>query len=239
MAREGLCGLDELGGHGPAKVAIVAAVFDHVTIRVADMTASERFYETTLGAAGIGAPTRGEHGTEWQDFSTARATADHPPTRRLHIGFSVASREHVRAFWDAGIEAGYAGDGEPGLRPEYTADYYGAFLLDPHGNSAEAVHHEGVRRSGNVDHVWMRVADLAASRSFYEAVAPEAGFRVNKEMPGRVAFVSDRPDGGDFSIVEGPPTENAHLAFPADGDRAALRDPDGNEVEAVGPRDVD
>jgi len=50
---------------------------------------------------------------------------------------------------------------------------------------------------------------------------------VNKEMPGRVAFVSDRPDGGDFSLVEGPPTENAHLAFPTDGDRAALRDPDG------------
>jgi len=65
----------------------------------------------------------------------------------------------------------------PGLRPEYTADYYGAFLQDPDGNSAEAVHHEGVRRSGNVDHVWMRVADLAASRSFYEAIAPEARFR--------------------------------------------------------------
>ena len=71
-------------------------MFDHVTIRVADMTASERFYETTLGAAGIDAPTRGEHGTEWQDFSIARANADHPPTRRLHIGFSVEiGRAHV------------------------------------------------------------------------------------------------------------------------------------------------
>ena len=214
-------------------------MFDHVSIRVADMTASERFYETTLGAAGIDAPTRSEHGTEWQGFSIAPASTERPPTRRLHIGFSVASREQVHAFWDAGRQAGYTDDGEPGPRPQYTADYYGAFLLDPDGNSGEAVHHEGVRRSGNVDHVWMRVADLAASRSFYEAVAPEAGFRMNKEMPGRVAFVSDRPDGGDFSIVEGPPTENAHLAFPADGDRAALRDPDGNKVEAVGPRDVD
>ena len=47
-----------------------------------------------------------------------------------------------------------------------------------------------------------------------------------------MAYVSDRPDGGDFSIVEGEPTENAHLAFPAGRD-AALADPDGNTVELV------
>ena len=195
-------------------------MFDHVTIRAADVAAAERFYATTLQAAGIDA---------WPDF---RIEAGSPPTRRLHIGFSVASREAVHAFWDAGVAAGYTDDGEPGPRPQYTDDYYGGFLLDPDGNSAEAVHHRGVRRAGIVDHVWMRVADLAASKDFYESIAPAAGYRLNKELPGRVAFVSDRPDGGDFSIVEGEPTEGVHLAFPA-GHQEAFVDPDGNSVELV------
>ncbi|HEX5909504.1 MAG TPA: VOC family protein [Thermoleophilaceae bacterium] len=195
-------------------------MFDHVTIRAADPAASLRFYEATLGAAGIAA---------WPDF---RIETGPSPTQRLHIGFSVAGRDHVHAFWDAGVAAGYTDDGAPGLRPEYTGDYYGGFLLDPDGNSAEAVHHRGIRRSGIVDHVWMRVADLDASRRFYDSIATDAGYRLNKELPGRVAYVSERPDGGDFSIVEGEPTRNAHLAFPA-GRADALTDPDGNTVELV------
>ena len=196
-------------------------MFDHVTIRAADPAASERFYEITLRAAGI---------ESWPDFSIE---AGHPPTRRLHIGFGVAGREHVRAFWEAGVAAGYADDGEPGPRPQYTDDYYGGFLLDPDGNSAEAVHHRAVRRTGIVDHVWMRVADVAASRAFYMGIASDAGYRLNKEWPHRVAFVSDRPDGGDFSIVQGEPTENVHLAFPADREHGPVSDPDGNTVELV------
>jgi hypothetical protein len=31
--------------------------------------------------------------------------------------------------------------GPPGLRPQYHADYYGAFLRDPDGNRVEAVCH--------------------------------------------------------------------------------------------------
>ncbi len=195
-------------------------MFDHVTIRAADPAASLRFYETTLGAAGIEA---------WPDFALEPGD---PPTRRLHIGFSVPDRDHVHAFWEAGVRAGYRDDGAPGLRPEYTDDYYGGFLLDPDGNSAEAVHHRGVRRAGIVDHVWMRVADLAASKAFYDSIAGAAGYRLNRELPGRVAYVSERPDGGDFSIVAGAPTQGVHLAFPAGRDQA-LVDPDGNTVGLV------
>jgi catechol 2,3-dioxygenase-like lactoylglutathione lyase family enzyme len=39
-------------------------------------------------------------------------------------------------------------DGAPGPRPQYGGDYYGAFLLDPDGNSAEAVHHGSLREHG-------------------------------------------------------------------------------------------
>ncbi len=34
-----------------------------------------------------------------------------------------------------------------GLRPEYSDDYYGAFVLDPDGHNIEAVHHGGIARA--------------------------------------------------------------------------------------------
>ena len=102
-------------------------MFDHVTIRVADRAASERFYRAVLPALGIELTSAGE----WDDFSLAQADDEHPPTRHLHIGFAAPSREHVDAFWRAGVDAGYESDGEPGTRPQYSEDYYGAFLLDP------------------------------------------------------------------------------------------------------------
>jgi hypothetical protein len=47
----------------------------------------------------------------------------------------------VDELWRPGTGAGYRSDGAPGSRPEYGNDYYRGFLLDPDGNSAEAVHH--------------------------------------------------------------------------------------------------
>ena len=32
-------------------------------------------------------------------------------------------------------------NGAPGLRPDYHAHYYGAFVIDPEGNNVEAVCH--------------------------------------------------------------------------------------------------
>ena len=116
-------------------------MFDHVTIRVTDRGASERFYATVLGAVGIVQTHTGDAFPEWDDFSLAAADAEHPPTRRLHLGFAARSRALVDAFWRAGTEAGHRDDGAPGPRPQYRHDYYGGFLLDPDGNNAEVVHH--------------------------------------------------------------------------------------------------
>ena len=98
-----------------------------------------------------------------------------------------------------------------GLRPEYRDDYYGAFLRDPDGNNVEAVHHGDLRPG--VDHLWLRVADLAASKRFYEGVAPYAGFRLKHESPNRAQFVGER---ASFSVVAGDPSEHVHIAFPVD-----------------------
>jgi catechol 2,3-dioxygenase-like lactoylglutathione lyase family enzyme len=195
-------------------------VFDHVTIRSSDRGASEQFYATVLEALGIDETYRTTQFSEWNDFSLTAATAEHPVTRGLHVGFVAPSREQVDEFWRRGTEAGYTSDGEPGLRPQYGTDYYGAFLLDPDGNSAEAVHFHGLRRGGVVDHIWIRVADLPASRRFYEMIAPYAGFRLHRELPERVHFAGRT---GSFSILSGPPTENVHAAFPVSDDALIQR----------------
>jgi catechol 2,3-dioxygenase-like lactoylglutathione lyase family enzyme len=188
-------------------------VFDHVTIRVADPAASQRFYATVLAALGVEQTSGGEHFVEWDDFSFAPAGPAAPVTRGLHIGFAAPSRAAVDAFWRAGTEAGHPDDGEPGPRPQYRDDYYGGFLRDPDGNSAEAVHHGAVRRPGEIDHLWIRVADVAAAKRFYGLVAAHAGFRLRSDIPELAQFAGE---SGSFSLVAGEPvTEHVHLAFPA------------------------
>ena len=208
-------------------------MFDHVTIRASDRAASELFYDIVLRTLGIEQSARGDEYTVWKgEFSLAHADDDRPVTRRLHIGFSAPSREHVHGFWRAGTEAGYRDDGEPGPRTQYGADYYGGFLLDPDGNSAEAVHHDSVRRDGIVDHLWMRVADVAAARDFYLRVAPFGNFVLRRDLPERAQFVGE---SGTFSIVAGTPTEHAHLAFETH-DNATV-DTFHRELTAAGYRD--
>jgi catechol 2,3-dioxygenase-like lactoylglutathione lyase family enzyme len=161
----------------------------------------------------------GDEFDEWRDFGLAEARDDRPPTRKLHVGFVSRSREEVDAFWQSGTDAGYASDGEPGIRPEYHADYYGGFLLDPDGSSVEAVYH-GRTREGDaiVDHLWIRVTDLAEARGFYGTLAPLLGLRIEGTRAERFHVAgADR----SFALVQASsPTENVHLAFPARDDAA-------------------
>ena len=237
-------------------------MFDHVTIRVANRLESERFYKTVLHALDLEQSHSGEYFAEWNDFSLIEADAEHRVTRGLHIGFVAPSRQHVDDFWRIGTESGYRSDGAPGPRPQYRDDYYGGFLLDPDGSSVEAVHHGALRAGGGIDHLWIRVADVAASKRFYETVGTHAGFGLRFDTPERAQFVGET---GSFSVVAGPPAENVHLAFPAatnetvaafhrnatqagyadngaPGERAIYHegyygafvlDPDGNNVELV------
>jgi catechol 2,3-dioxygenase-like lactoylglutathione lyase family enzyme len=193
-------------------------MFDHVTIRVPDRASSERFFETVLAPLGIDTSYRTRAFTEWQDFMLAQATDEQPPTRGLHVGFVAPSRQQVDAFWQAGLDAGYADDGPPGPRPQYRRDYYGGFLRDPSDNSIEAVHYDAPRRRDQIiDHLWIRVADLAAARSFYELIGPAAGYALVDGGPGRATF-APAESGSSFTLVRGSSTENLHIAFSGDDD---------------------
>jgi catechol 2,3-dioxygenase-like lactoylglutathione lyase family enzyme len=192
----------------PARVAS-AEMFDHVGIAVADLAASERFYRTVLSVLGAEPTHADAEMVEWYDWAVDLADRERPVTRGLHVGFRAPSREAVDAFWQAGIDAGYRDDGAPGPRT----------VLDPDGNGVEAVHteREDLIREEHVDHLWLRVRDLAASRRFYTTIAPHAGLRIGVDEPDHVQMV-----GEDFSFSlirdERPLTEHVHLAFPAHDD---------------------
>jgi len=182
-------------------------VFDHVTIRVSDRAASWRFYTHALGE-----PDHDGDFAEWGEFSLLE---DANVTRNLHVAFGVPSREAVDAWWRKLVAAGYESDGEPGERPQYSETYYGAFVLDPDGNSVEAVHHETTRGEG-IDHLWLRSHDVAAVQAFYERAAPIIGIQLAQARDNFAHFrFTDRT--GSFSFIDdgAAPTENVHLAFGA------------------------
>jgi catechol 2,3-dioxygenase-like lactoylglutathione lyase family enzyme len=191
-------------------------MFDHVTIRVSDLAASKAFYSRVLAAE-----PKGDEFLEWDDFSIAPVEENRPLTRHLHVAFAAPSHDEVDAFWRRGVEAGYRSDGEPGLRPQYDPNYYGSFLLDPDGNSAEACC--GFRKGGDspIDHLWIGVGDVSESRRFWETVAPVLGLGLSE--PGEQRFHIYARDRSSALVADGrPPTEHVHLAFSvADDDTVA------------------
>lgn len=125
---------------------IPRSMFDHVGIRVADFTASKKFYEQVLATFGY-KPLFGEEGVffgfgaERPQFWISTPGSNQPSTKNVHIAFSCPNRATVDAFYTAAIAAGAKNNGGPGLRPEYHKDYYAAFVLDLDGNNIEAVCH--------------------------------------------------------------------------------------------------
>jgi catechol 2,3-dioxygenase-like lactoylglutathione lyase family enzyme len=121
-------------------------VIDHLTIGVSDLARSREFYARTLfplGFAEIGAWSEAAREVsfgleEAADFAISTAYATAAP---VHVAFAADRREQVDAFYAAALTAGGRDNGAPGLRPEYSSEYYGAFVLDPDGNNVEAVHH--------------------------------------------------------------------------------------------------
>lgn len=125
-------------------------MIDHSGIQVADIEAAQRFYAACFAALGgaqlmqvpveyTGGKVVVGYGRDKPDFWLSEGQAQKPP---LHFAFAAHDRAMVDAFYEAAMAAGGRDNGAPGLRPEYHADYYGAFVLDPDGNNIEAVCHK-------------------------------------------------------------------------------------------------
>ena len=123
-------------------------MIDHVSVMVSDIAKSRAFYLQALAHTGhsklVELPAApGGHaqtaGFCHADGSDLWIRQGDPNTRPIHIAFRVPSRAAVDAFHKAAIAAGGRDNGAPGLRPNYHANYYGAYVLDPDGHNIEAV----------------------------------------------------------------------------------------------------
>src|SRR2546430_12776995 len=99
-------------------------MFDHVTIRVGDRTASERFYDTVLAPLGVERTYRTGTFSEWRDFlltppGDAKTAPPRPPLR-----FVAPSRGQGDEVLRAGAPARDPPDARPGARaPDRPASY--------------------------------------------------------------------------------------------------------------------
>ena len=120
-------------------------MFDHVKFGVSDYATSKAFFLKSLEPLGVTAGAEGEpsYGIELCGASNSSLclfqAKDKPAP--LHIAFVAGTREQVRAFYRAALEAGGKDNGAPGLRPHYHPNYYAAFVIAPDGHNIEAVCH--------------------------------------------------------------------------------------------------
>ena len=117
-------------------------MLDHVTIGVTDTGRSLAFYDRALSPLGITRLYGDSEGFAGYGIAPKAffwiGIRDMPQTGS-HVAFAAQDRASVDRFYAEGIAAGGRDNGQPGLRPNYHPDYYGAFVLDPDGHNIEAV----------------------------------------------------------------------------------------------------
>ena len=117
-------------------------MYDHIGLRTADLSASREFYAATLAPLGFSLC--------YEDDTTAGfGPVDSPAlwlhaatpgtSSRMHLALAAPSRSAVDAFHAAAMANGATDIGAAGLRADYGANYYAAFVMDPDGNNLEAV----------------------------------------------------------------------------------------------------
>jgi catechol 2,3-dioxygenase-like lactoylglutathione lyase family enzyme len=125
-------------------------MLDHLSIGVSDLARAATFYDAVLAPMGYErlfskarAIGYGNSGDKDEQFAILASGAEaRAPGVGCHIAFAGRSREAVDAFHAAALRAGGVDEGAPGLRPDYGAGYYAAFVRDLDGYRIEAVFHE-------------------------------------------------------------------------------------------------
>lgn len=117
-------------------------MIDHLNIGVGEVAASRAFYERALAPLGYVVVMEMAYGVGFgREGKPDFWISDRPTPAPIHVAFASPDRATVEAFHREALAAGGRDNGAPGLRPEYHPSYYGAFVLDPDGNNAEAVTH--------------------------------------------------------------------------------------------------
>ena len=117
----------------------------HVSLGTNDAARAAAFYDPVLATLGMRKLQERDgsidYGTSTLFFSLEKPTDGAPASvgNGVHIAFAAETRAMVDEFYRTALAHGGADAGPPGLRPNYDAHYYGAFVRDPDGNKIEAV----------------------------------------------------------------------------------------------------
>jgi catechol 2,3-dioxygenase-like lactoylglutathione lyase family enzyme len=128
-------------------------MFSHIQIGARDLPKMIAFYDRIFSTLGlVRMPEEndgGPAGMGWQrpgkrwpqvfvqlPFNGLPATSGNG----MQISFSAQSQQQVRDAWQVALDNGGIDEGAPGLRPQYSEDYFGAYCRDPEGNKLCFVH---------------------------------------------------------------------------------------------------
>ena len=118
----------------------MSASVDHVGINVTNFEKGKAFYVAAMKPLGLRVV---------QDYGTLIGLGgDYPflwvgegDPGKVHLALRADTPAEVDAFHKAALAAGGKDNGAPGIRSEYSENYYAAYILDPDGHNIEAVCH--------------------------------------------------------------------------------------------------
>lgn len=122
-------------------------VIDHIEIPVSDFERARVFYREVLRQLGLeeiiavkatnGAACRAGFGRD--SYPSLWLVGPRETGAAVHLAFRAATRQDVDEFHTRAVQAGGHDNGRPGIRLQYHASYYAAYILDADGNNIEAV----------------------------------------------------------------------------------------------------
>lgn len=117
----------------------------HVSVGTDDLKRAKVFYDPLMSLIGfrlLKASEKAAHyGASEIVFSLETPANGHPaaPGNGIHIAFLAPDRETVRRFHETALANGGTDEGAPGIRENYNANYFAAFVRDLDGNKIEAL----------------------------------------------------------------------------------------------------
>jgi catechol 2,3-dioxygenase-like lactoylglutathione lyase family enzyme len=124
------------------------SALSHITLGTNDVTNSAKFYDAALEPLGfsrvpkaVGKRPMYARNGEMPHIYIYSPYDGHPATsgNGTHVAFQASSHAAVDAFYNAAISNAGTDEGAPGLRENYGANYYAAYVRDPDGNKLQAV----------------------------------------------------------------------------------------------------
>ncbi len=123
-------------------------MFSHVTLGTNDWSRAKPFWMAISKTLGLPVFLEEDEGISFGELTGPKIFIGPPFDEKpashgngQHVAFLAKTRAIVDDFYVAALANGGTCEGQPGLRPHYHPNYYGAYVRDPDGNKLQAVCH--------------------------------------------------------------------------------------------------